>query len=89
MPAHIALDLGTVTGWAIDDGRSITSGTINLKPRRFEGGGMRFLRFRHWLDEVRTAGPGPIARGGAAGGAAEYTSGAVVGEAAPDRGGRR
>lgn len=60
MPAHLALDLGTTTGWAIDDGRSITSGTINLKPRRFEGGGMRFLRFRHWLDEVRTTGPGPI-----------------------------
>lgn len=61
MPAHLALDLGTITGWAVDDGQTITSGTISLKPRRFEGGGMRFLRFRHWLDEMRQTGPGPIA----------------------------
>ena len=52
-PAVLALDLGTTTGWALRgrDG-GITSGTITFKPSRFEGGGMRFLRFRSWLAEV-------------------------------------
>jgi len=53
MKAILALDLGTTTGWAISlrDGAKI-SGTLSLKPGRFEGGGMRFLRFRRWLDEM-------------------------------------
>jgi hypothetical protein len=55
-PAHhavLALDLGTTTGWAlrVDTGR-ITSGTMTFRPTRFEGGGMRFLRFRSWLREI-------------------------------------
>ena len=52
--AILTLDLGTKTGWALHqaDG-SITSGTVEFKPSRFEGGGMAFLRFKHWLDEVR------------------------------------
>lgn len=51
--AVLALDLGTTTGWALR-GRygGITSGTLTFKPTRFEGGGMRYLRFRRWLDEV-------------------------------------
>jgi hypothetical protein len=51
--AVLALDLGTTTGWALrgQDGR-ITSGTLTFKPSRFEGGGMRFLRFRGWLAEI-------------------------------------
>jgi hypothetical protein len=51
--AVLALDLGTTTGWALrrHDG-GITSGTISFKPTRFEGGGMRYLRFRGWLTEV-------------------------------------
>jgi hypothetical protein len=51
--AVLALDLGTTTGWALlgQDGR-VTSGTMTFRPSRFEGGGMRFLRFRSWLDEV-------------------------------------
>ncbi len=51
--AVLALDLGTTTGWALrgQDGR-VTSGTMTFKPSRFEGGGMRFLRFRGWLAEV-------------------------------------
>ena len=51
--AVLALDLGTTTGWALrsTDG-GITSGTMTFKPTRFEGGGMRFLRFRGWLAEV-------------------------------------
>ena len=48
----MALDLGTTTGWALKSNALITSGTINFKSQRFEGGGMRFLRFRRWVDEM-------------------------------------
>jgi Holliday junction resolvasome RuvABC endonuclease subunit len=54
MQVILTLDLGTATGWAIrtrDNG--ITSGTQSFKPQRFEGGGMRFLRFKRWLTEVK------------------------------------
>ena len=57
--AILALDLGTTTGWALKspDGL-VTSGTACFHPRRFDGGGMRYLRFRNWLDEMdRLAGP--------------------------------
>ncbi|GAA4331927.1 hypothetical protein GCM10023165_06360 [Variovorax defluvii] len=52
----LALDLGTHTGWALLhlDG-TITSGTAHFKPQRFEGGGMRFLRFKRWLAELLSA----------------------------------
>ncbi len=49
----LALDLGTRTGWALlTRDRTITSGVIEFKQDRWQGGGMRFLRFRAWLDEV-------------------------------------
>ena len=50
----LALDLGTTTGWALrgSDG-TITSGTTGFRPQRFEGGGMRFLRFKRWLAELK------------------------------------
>ena len=53
LPVVLALDLGSTTGWALRsrDG-IITSGTMTFRPSRFEGGGMRYLRFRAWLDEV-------------------------------------
>ena len=58
-PTILALDLGTTTGWAIRLGEGdITSGTLTLRPSRFEGGGMRFLRFRGWLDEMQRASGG-------------------------------
>ena len=52
----LVLDLGTTTGWAllVRDG-SITSGSESFKPQRFEGGGMRYLRFKRWLTEVKQA----------------------------------
>lgn len=55
----LALDLGTTTGWALRDrtGR-ITSGSQSFKPRRFEGGGMRFLRFKRWLTELKAHADG-------------------------------
>lgn len=58
MTKILALDLGTKTGWAIwqqadpKNGYQVFSGTINLKNDRFQGGGMRFLRFRNWLDDI-------------------------------------
>jgi len=52
--AFLALDLGSKTGWALwqPDG-TITSGMVEFKPRRFEGGGMRYLRFKRWLEEMK------------------------------------
>lgn len=53
-PTILALDLGTHTGWAVSDhGGAITSGTEDFTPHRFEGGGMRYLRFKHWLTELK------------------------------------
>jgi len=53
-PILLSLDLGTATGWALSNkhGR-IMSGTAHFRPRRFEGGGMRYLRFERWLNETR------------------------------------
>lgn len=49
----LALDLGTQTGWALHqrDG-TITSGMQSFRPGRYEGGGMRYLRFKRWLSEM-------------------------------------
>ena len=57
LPVILALDLGTTTGWALRNqhGR-IFSGSMSFKPRRFEGGGMRYLRFERWLYEVMHIG---------------------------------
>ena len=57
--AILALDLGTTAGWAVRaaDGL-ITSGAVSFKPGRFDGGGMRYLRFANWLSETeKLAGP--------------------------------
>lgn len=51
--AVLALDLGTQLGWAIQlSGGTIESGTVSFRPSRYDGGGMRYLRFRGWLDSV-------------------------------------
>jgi hypothetical protein len=51
--AILALDLGTTTGWAAQpaEGR-IESGNVSFRPSRYEGGGIRYLRFRAWLDTI-------------------------------------
>jgi len=50
----LALDLGTSTGWALLGYRGdILSGVQSFKPGRFDGGGMRFLRFKRWLTEMK------------------------------------
>lgn len=50
----LAIDLGTTTGWALrtKDGQ-IAHGFASFKPQRFEGGGMRYLRFKRWLTEIK------------------------------------
>ena len=59
MSAILALDLGTLTGWALRtaDGHTV-SGTESFKPGRFEGGGMRYLRFKRWLTELKATTDG-------------------------------
>ena len=52
----LALDLGTSTGWAV--GPSFVSGVWKNKPGRYDGGGMRYLRFRAWLDEMNETSGG-------------------------------
>lgn len=55
----LTLDIGTKTGWALRsvDGL-ITSGAASFKPGRYDGGGMRYLRFANWLGELdRLSGP--------------------------------
>jgi hypothetical protein len=55
----LALDLGTTTGWALRGHEGlITSGTVSFRPGRFDGGGMRYLRFTNGLGELdRLSGP--------------------------------
>ena len=49
----LALDLGQTTGWAVRNADGvITHGTVQFRPGRHEGGGMPFLRFRAWLQEL-------------------------------------
>jgi len=51
--ALLALDLGTTTGWALRvGGGAVMSGSISFRGSRFDGGGMRFLRFRGWLNRL-------------------------------------
>lgn len=52
----LALDLGTKTGWAVNYGlyasnkSPFTSGAKDFSTKRFEGAGMRYLKFREWLN---------------------------------------
>jgi len=49
----LALDLGSRTGWATSASGHITSGFHEFKPDRFEGGGMRYLKFKNWLNQIQ------------------------------------
>lgn len=53
----LALDLGTTIGWAHGLVAGSNSGFVSFKPKRFEGGGMRFLRFQRWLNEHHVTSP--------------------------------
>lgn len=50
----LALDLGTKTGWALSTNGLILFGRENFQADRFSGGGMRFLKFQRWLDNIHT-----------------------------------
>lgn len=58
-PVILALDLGLKTGWAVRnrDG-AIASGVQEFRPGRFDGGGMIWLRFRGWLQEINETSGG-------------------------------
>ena len=58
MTTILALDLGTTTGWAMLCDGTITSGSQSFKPQRFEGGGMRFLKFKRWLTGTKACTDG-------------------------------
>jgi len=50
------LDCATKTGWAIlEDGRIVESGVQTFDLQRGESPGMRFLRFRAWLESMVSA----------------------------------
>lgn len=51
-PVVLALDLGTTTGWASLIGGIVHSGTVTFRSGRYDGGGMRYLRFQHWLEQL-------------------------------------
>lgn len=53
MATILALDLGTQTGWAISKDGQIVSGSKSFKTKSVDGAGMRYLRFRRWLDSLR------------------------------------
>ena len=47
----LAIDPGTHCGWAYASGKAVVSGVWELKGSRFEGGGMRYVRMRRFLEE--------------------------------------
>ncbi len=53
MTSVLALDLGTQTGWSLLHHDQVTSGTLSFKNDRYQGGGMRYLRFARWLDAMK------------------------------------
>lgn len=58
MSAVLTLDLGTTTGWMLKSRHAEAHGFWkNGGNSRYEGGGMRYLRFRGHLDEVHKNSP--------------------------------
>ena len=56
----VCLDLGTTTGYCVGKSGQVISGSKSFKPQRYEGGGMRYLRFSSWLDEILSLCGGQI-----------------------------
>jgi Holliday junction resolvasome RuvABC endonuclease subunit len=55
MTTILTIDLGTRTGWATMQHGCIAHGWAEFKPGRFEGGGMRFLKFKQWLSQIKSS----------------------------------
>ncbi len=53
----MTLDLGSRCGWAIGKVGEIVSGAWDIAPRRGESPGMRYIRLRSRLQEMRAAYP--------------------------------
>lgn len=51
----LAIDLGTNTGFCCGGTKQSVSGVWSLKQNRFDGGGMRFVKFRGHLNEIHNA----------------------------------
>ena len=49
----LAIDPGTLCGWACRTRSGITSGVWDLKVQRYEGAGMRFVRLGNFLGEFK------------------------------------
>jgi crossover junction endodeoxyribonuclease RuvC len=48
----LALDLATKTGWCLQEDGRVESGVQLFDVKRGESPGMRYVRFRRWLEEV-------------------------------------
>lgn len=55
MARYLGVDLGTKAGWAIGSVGHVVSGVWDLKQGRYDGGGMRFVKFRARLNELHAA----------------------------------
>lgn len=54
----LALDLGTTTGFAWSAAKgALVSGTWDFKPKKYEGAGMRYLKFKQALDRLHARLP--------------------------------
>ncbi|WP_425384308.1 Holliday junction resolvase [Wolbachia endosymbiont (group B) of Eupithecia inturbata] len=53
----LTLDLGKQTGWSILHNGVIQSGSESFHGSRFSGGGMHFLNFRKWLNQMKEKFP--------------------------------
>lgn len=58
MTTILAIDLGTKMGWALlqrkGKASTVTSGTVSFVNDRYQGGGMRYLKFSKWLNELKS-----------------------------------
>lgn len=52
---RLVLDLGTKTGFAVGGRDHVVSGCWSLKPDRWAGGGMVYVKFRQRLNELHQA----------------------------------
>lgn len=60
MKNAFAADLGTSAGWAAVHNGLLHSGVIASKPSRFDGGGVRFVKFEKALIEIMEVMPPEI-----------------------------
>jgi Holliday junction resolvasome RuvABC endonuclease subunit len=55
MATILMVDLGTLSGFCVGTADNHISGVWNLKGGRYEGGGMRFVHFRKYLNDIAAA----------------------------------